>query len=366
MATSKITALDEDNTCKLCDDAVGKYVCPKCNTLYCSVLCYQSEQHRNCSEQFYRDNVLEEMKQNEDNALGKSRMLEILQKVHDSNILDADTFADTDIQEGEDVDSDDSLEIQDIAERLANVDLDNAEKVWEKLTEDERKEFAAFLQSEDVTKLIPPWKPWWSYYIDSKVQEINTDIDGYKNRCPSIECVGKFTDLCKKQPPGSVKLNLINIMAGYAFTTRYFNGECADFPREVISCLGSIALSLKCHQDYENFEFAVKSVEQECLNIDWIVTDAENISAMREDLDQILRGPTRMESKFYVECALADIHNLLKKALQMKSDKSGGSFAKHFPNAHFPEVKLHSSSRIKVFIKRVEYFLSYVHNFFDH
>ncbi|KAL3271071.1 hypothetical protein HHI36_021570 [Cryptolaemus montrouzieri] len=358
MASSKIIELDDTNTCKLCDNAVAKYICPKCNVLYCSLSCYQSDNHRTCSEQFYKDNIFEELELNESDPSSKTRMLEILKKVHESNPLIDDTFED---EESEALDSDDQ-EFVDIADRLANVDLDDAEKVWEKLTEDEKKEFVAFLQSEDVTKLIPSWNPWWSFYDDSKVQELNQE-KSYKYNCPSIEGIHKFSGICKKEPVQSVKYNLVNILAGYAFTTRYFNGEYLDFPKEAASCIGAVALSLKCHQNFEDFETAVKSVEQECINSDWIVTDAENISNMKKDLENILKGPIRMDEKYYVLCALSDLHNLFKMALNKKEVKSGNSFAKNFPNEHFPEVKMHEPDKIKMYMKRVEYFLSYSQNF---
>ena len=43
------------------------------------------------------------------------------------------------------LDSDDE-EVADIADRLAGVDLDDADQVWDKLTQDEQQEFIAFLK----------------------------------------------------------------------------------------------------------------------------------------------------------------------------------------------------------------------------
>lgn len=48
---------------------------------------------------------------------------------------------------------------------------------------------------------------------------------------------------------------------------KYFNGECCDFAQESISCILSLSLTVKCGQNFENFETAVKSVEQECINV---------------------------------------------------------------------------------------------------
>lgn len=39
-----------------------QYVCPRCKAPYCSLRCYKSEAHRECSESFYRDCVNNELK----------------------------------------------------------------------------------------------------------------------------------------------------------------------------------------------------------------------------------------------------------------------------------------------------------------
>ena len=61
----------------------GIYVCPRCNILYCSVPCYQSELHVNCSEAFYRDCVMENMK-TETGPLAERKMYEILHQLQET------------------------------------------------------------------------------------------------------------------------------------------------------------------------------------------------------------------------------------------------------------------------------------------
>lgn len=105
-----------------------------------------------CSEQFYKENILEELQLDKDNAM-QVKMLDILKRTHDSNrilptedecVLDPNVNLDT-----SDIDSDDDLDYLDISERLAGVNLDDAEKVWERLTEDEKQDFVAFLKYFD-------------------------------------------------------------------------------------------------------------------------------------------------------------------------------------------------------------------------
>lgn len=379
MAAVKIVELDDTNTCKICDNALARYSCPKCNIIYCSLSCYQSNSHLECSETFYKDNILEELNSDKDNVESKTKMMEILKRAHEDNQIvfsdNDDTFGecsgfnindflDLDSADENELDSDDEEDILDIGDRLAGIDLDDAEQVWGKLTEDEKQEFVAFLKSEDITNLIPSWKPWWLYY-NKKVEELDT-TEEYKKSCPEICDIKDFSELTSKIPDDSVKFNLINILAAYAFTTRYFNGEHFDFAQEAVSCMATISLALKVGQTFTDFESAVISVEQECVHSDWIISDTENTQTMREDLEKILKGPNKAENKFYILCALSDVHNLLKASLKpAKNGESSGGFSKQFPNEHFPSVKLEETPRIKNHLKKVDYFLSYAKDHFQ-
>jgi hypothetical protein len=59
----------------------GVYVCPRCNILYCSVPCYQSELHVNCSEAFYQESVMENMRCMATDPLEEKQMYEILHRL---------------------------------------------------------------------------------------------------------------------------------------------------------------------------------------------------------------------------------------------------------------------------------------------
>lgn len=107
-----------------------KYCCPRCNIQYCSVGCYKSAKHSQCSESFYKDCVIQEMatqsaNQNRQQRCGTlddipglsgdiKRMYAMLKRMesHDSNGSDIEDF---DI---EDIDSDD----EDIAGKCSEMD----------------------------------------------------------------------------------------------------------------------------------------------------------------------------------------------------------------------------------------------------
>nr|CAI5827329.1 unnamed protein product [Callosobruchus analis] len=376
MASAKIIELTETNTCKICDNALAKYSCPKCNILYCSLSCYQSPTHLECSESFYKDNVMSELNLNRNDEETKAKMLEILQRTHENNRIsfsdDAESLEGTEysffdyVNATEEHDSDDE-EVLDIGERLNGVNLDDADQVWDKLTEDERQEFVAFLKSEDVTKLIPSWQPWWLYHDNSMVEDLDKQ-NVYKEKCPKhYQDIKDLAQITTKQPAESVKFNLVNILGAYAFTARFFNGDLEDFAAEGVACTVAVSLTLRDAQNFDSYDMAVKSIEQECINTDWIVCDSENLHVMREDLDRILRGPNKFDRNYYVLSALSDLRELMKKAMDPSTD-TAGAFSKIFPNNHFPSVKRETPENIaKNYIRKVDYYLSYSkYKFADH
>ncbi|KRT78871.1 hypothetical protein AMK59_7695, partial [Oryctes borbonicus] len=171
-----------------CENALGKYTCPKCNILYCSLTCYQSEIHLQCSEEFYRDSVMANLSPDADSN-SKSKMLEILKRIHEENEA---THGANEQLDSDDESVDDYL---DLADRLAGIDLDDTEKVWEQLTDNEKKEFEAFVCTEDVSKLVKAWSPWWMHHCRSKVLDIE-EFEKVKKDCPKIkEDIVNFSDI---------------------------------------------------------------------------------------------------------------------------------------------------------------------------
>lgn len=62
-----------------------------------------------------------------------------------------------------------------MAERIENIDLDDANELWGVLTDAERQEFEALLRNGDEEKVLPHWTPWWSPKSHKKqlVEEID-------------------------------------------------------------------------------------------------------------------------------------------------------------------------------------------------
>lgn len=53
---------EERISCLACGSLDSLNICPRCALSYCSVKCYRNEQHRECSESFYRECVEQELR----------------------------------------------------------------------------------------------------------------------------------------------------------------------------------------------------------------------------------------------------------------------------------------------------------------
>ncbi|KAJ1658177.1 hypothetical protein IWQ61_002535, partial [Dispira simplex] len=67
--------------CTFCQSQTALYTCPRCQTRYCSLACYQSEPHSHCSEDFYHQETVQALKTQQADEEEKQRMLDILKRL---------------------------------------------------------------------------------------------------------------------------------------------------------------------------------------------------------------------------------------------------------------------------------------------
>lgn len=99
-----------------CNTGQAKYTCPRCSLPYCSVDCYKSTSHLDCSEGFYKECVESEMK-NAIDPEDKNKMMQILKRVHEQGINQFDPLDDNIEDYAEDdcsIDSDDDDDVKKI------------------------------------------------------------------------------------------------------------------------------------------------------------------------------------------------------------------------------------------------------------
>lgn len=131
--------------CEICNKKESSYTCPKCNICYCTLDCYRNvEKHLTCSENFYHDQIVTELKQIslEQDMESKNKMARILLK-------EAKNYANDD-------------------------NFDHQEQVNNETDETEKQ-----INEEDMIKAyetkINEWKPWWrnDAFKEPLLEEIN-------------------------------------------------------------------------------------------------------------------------------------------------------------------------------------------------
>ncbi|CAN9499621.1 unnamed protein product [Ophioblennius macclurei] len=211
----------KSTVCMLCGCKPSCYTCPRCNVRYCGLACYQSPDHSMCSEEFYKESVLQELKEmGKTEAEGKKKMQDILvglkrkaeatrggmerllkeagvvedgeedgdvtEKVRAVELLsrlaelqesgeERETEIDAILKKLEEIGGGELLSAdpeedegreegeQDLADRLSGLDIDelSEEELWALLSSKEKEKFTNLVKDGALGELVPLWKPWW-------------------------------------------------------------------------------------------------------------------------------------------------------------------------------------------------------------
>lgn len=218
--------------CGLCLSKPYSYTCPRCNIMYCSLACYRSPAHSGCSEEFYKESVLEELRNTgmtekearqkmqdillrvrkkegelehiaevlgEEAEPGGAEALELLSKLAEIQTSGEENTEEIqrilsrlqDIEEcGEGSIEDDLTEEegdQDLADKVAGLDIDSLseEELWALLSRQDREKFEALVKGRAIGGLIPIWKPWWE--VHDKPKEVLLEVMSENSTCELVE-----------------------------------------------------------------------------------------------------------------------------------------------------------------------------------
>jgi hypothetical protein len=317
-----------------------------------------------------------------DNTDNPADIVEILKRLQASQDDEAD-FEDADAEEEEEaVDSDDAELEEDLAERLKNVDLNNADALWECLTEQERLEFEGMLQSGEIGKIVPVVKPWWECKTRKKlVEEVGAEATPgtTETEIPAVlTSIKTFDQLSPKPPADCVMHNLTNLLAAYAYTIRYFNGDHLNYPQEAVTCFVTCSSNLRANANFDSRAMAVEAVCHDCRNASY-VADVETSKQLAADVASIFKGSQYNEatpllkSNDFVLAALSDMHRSLSLVRLISREERKGNaakeqqtFSKRFSdNERIVEAsaELLERGKLKLYIKKVEYYLAFAKSF---
>jgi len=341
--------------CEFCpEERANYYTCPKCNAAYCSLQCYRSPKHLQCSETFYRQCVQDEMQLVSKEGVSKDTVTKTYQALLQQQANEEED------QEALDSD-DDADDVIGIVERLEGIDLDDADAVWNKLTESERKEFQALVESGEISKFVPEYRPWWDhYYSPKKVQSLEDAkkeaaefVTAMKRRLPAnagskpVVDKPKIADLMGRDqiPSPNVKFGLFNVMYAYAFTNRFFRGDfeseqhlLQEFHRILFKICGN--LRAVNPQNFDSSQMALESAVASVVeNGSELEATQDSAKAIKKDVFKLVRGPgacfphekngsVQATDNLYLLVALSHLQDTLKKSLKVLSDKEQKRSAK--------------------------------------
>lgn len=288
--------------CKFCPAMTpGKYTCPRCNRRYCSSECYKSEAHAACSELFYRECFMEGLQDLDTKEDERHKIAQMLQRLENE-------------PSSGDVQSSDS-ESEDLADRISDLDLDRCpEEIWNRLTAAERREFDNLVKDGRAASLVSLWTPWWIDDGCRLIEEVSN------KPCPvnvpsSITNIPDITKMARSGISESVPYNIINILYGYAYTARLYNGEHVVEAVESAQVLWDLSEAFG-RGVFPDAEMAIAgciaqldegSAKEHFISRDYSV-------AVLNDVCRILTGKSINNASDFVTSALSDCHRIFQKA----------------------------------------------------
>lgn len=218
--------------CGLCLSNPAQYTCPRCNVPYCSLSCYRASAHMACSEQFYKDCVFQELReQGRTKHEDRVHMRDILMRMQSveggldtvmrelmensgGRVTERDTETITllsrlaeiqmDNKEGHKDEAQDILqrlgqmgseeveaeEDDDVVRKLSGLNIEslNGDTLWTLLPEKDKQKFNQLLRDGAISALVPIWRPWWEEHERERAVLIKElQQEGYTDETNSLE-----------------------------------------------------------------------------------------------------------------------------------------------------------------------------------
>lgn len=315
--------------------------------------------------------MINELQQQEAAKDDKKKILEMLQRLEEP----ADEPED---DEWEDLDSDDDVrETVDLADRLSEVDLNNADAVWERLTDEEKQEFKSIIYNGEIEKIVKNVESWWKLKLEVKmvndIQANETKVKEIIKKCPKVHGnIKDFRSFSSKTPAPCIIYNIANVIGAYAYIFRYYNGDHQSYEEEATENLISISDNLRVNANFECVSSVADSIMLNCHNFN-LFSDLNTKAKILEDVKEILSGPGDEEHFCsFILSALSDTLKLFRAAkLKQKGLKdspitSTEGTSKNF-SAEFVSgddktdfKQLQNQSHFAGCIRKLEFFMSFV------
>ncbi|XP_006901513.1 PREDICTED: zinc finger HIT domain-containing protein 2 [Elephantulus edwardii] len=237
--------------CPAAEAQPARYTCPRCNVPYCSLRCYRA--HGACAEDFYRDQVLGELR---GRTASPSRLASALRRLRQQ-------------RETEDEPEDAGLSPGPAPGGLAGL--------WERLTPAEKAAFERLLSRGEAGRLLPPWQPWWWARRSEPrlLEELEAPVggdaaepegaepppgDAPTARAPAVPTrIPTLASLGRGPASPLVRFQLPNVLFAYAHTLALYHGGDPALLLDFCDTLLGVSGALGAQQVFASAEEALQA-----------------------------------------------------------------------------------------------------------
>lgn len=156
---AQIASPSAHRVCHVCQRERARYTCPRCQAPYCGLACYK-EHGTECTESFFRDQVIGELKNERPDEDEREQVASLLAQDAAARVEDAEML-DPAANRSEHA-------LEEAAALLAREDLSDDDRVAQVLGVLTQEQQQAFLRAVSAGQLsegsanLRPWLPWWS------------------------------------------------------------------------------------------------------------------------------------------------------------------------------------------------------------
>lgn len=281
-------------------------------------------------------------------------------------------------EDWDELDSDDNeTDGGELADRLAEVDLNNADAVWERLTDEEKQEFKSIVYNGEIEKIVQAMEPWWKHRMEAEmvrdVKEEEVKVKEILKKCPKVvKEIKDFKTISTKTPAPCIIFNIANVIGAYSYIFHYYNGDHTSYELEAADNLITICDNLKSNANFESIVSVADSIMMNCHNTN-LFSDLNTKEMIMEDLKDIFEGPgDETHQNAFLLASLSDIVSLFKSArskqkqIKVKDSSTPGGTSKKFSDEFVSSdgrsefKQLENQTHVLGCIKKIEFYLSFI------
>eukprot|EP00057_Strongylocentrotus_purpuratus_P012062 XP_011666536.1 PREDICTED: zinc finger HIT domain-containing protein 2 [Strongylocentrotus purpuratus] len=126
--------------------------------------------------------------------------------------------------------------------------------------------------------------------------------------------VPRLSELLKSPPSPLLVFNMINVLYCYAFVVRFYNGSHMEIPLHAVQSFLEVCPGMSANVSFSSTEDALQSAVHTITQMKSVPSERKHLVSLIQDVVHIMLGRSKSSPSLYVESALSDLHQLLKRA----------------------------------------------------